>query len=279
MTCRCRHLLLALALLLLGPAARAAITCTSITSPGASINYVNNTTTSIQTFFTVSCTRGSTADPTSVTYDVLADNGNSPLGQNNRASLGAATLRYDVFTGASCATTWKGSRAISDTITWAPGSTGTVTRQTSYWACIVTAQTATTAGGYVDQIRLTLTYGANLTLTGTAGVSIYAPALCSLVTPAGNLSLPYAAFGAQVVRSTTFAVTCTSGMPYTMATDVPEGVLSGVRYLLSLSIAATNGTGAPQTHSVTATAPAGQAGTCAGGTCTNTRVHTLTITY
>jgi spore coat protein U-like protein len=279
MTSRWKHVLLALLLALLLPAARAAITCTSVTAPAVAISYTSNTTTSVQSYFTVSCTRTSTNDATSVSYDVYADNGQNPTGQNNRATLGTATLRYDVYTNASCGTQWKGNKAISDTITWTGGSTGTITRQTSYWTCIVTAQTPTSSGTYSDTIGLTLTYGNNVNVYGTVGVSLYAPALCTMTTPAGDLALNYTAFGPQVSQSTTFAVTCTSGMPYTISTDVTEEVLTGLRYVLSLSSSSSNGTGAAQSHSITATVPAGQAGTCASGSCSATRTHTLTITY
>jgi len=273
------RVLFALLMLLALPGARAAITCT-IGTPGVSINYVNGTTMSVQTYFTVSCTRTSTGDPNSVSYDVLADNGTNPTGQNNRATLGAATVRYDVFTSAACNNSWKGNRKISDTISWTGNATGTISKQTAYWACIVTAQTATTAGIYTDSVGLTMTYGQGNTVAyGTMAVSIYAPALCTMVAPASNLNLTYAAFGPQVSQSTTFAVTCTSGMPYTIATDVTENVITGLRYLLSLSATAANGTGAPQSYGITATFPSGQAGTCAGSVCSATQTHTLTITY
>lgn len=278
-TCLPRFLLVALLALLLAPA-HAAITCTSITSPGVSINYMNSTTASVQGTFTVSCTRSSAADPLSVNYGVRADNGGNPQGVNNRANhAGGATLRYDLYTGSTCGTQWKGNVEISDTISWPAGSTGTITKQTSYWGCITAAQTAAAAGLYADTVGLTLIYGNNQTVPGSVGVSIYAPALCTMITPAGDLVLPYVAFGAQVVRSTSFSVTCTIGMPYTISTDVPEAVLSGVRYVLGLSATSANGTGAPQSHSITATAPAGQAGACAAGACTATRTHTLTISY
>ena len=273
------RLLFALCLLLALPAARAAITCT-IGSPGVSINYVNNTTTSVQTFFSVSCTRTSTGDPNNVSYDVLADNGLWFTGQNNRASLNGAFLRYDVFTNASCGTTWKGNRKISDSIAWANGATGTITKQTSFWGCITTAQAAGSAGTYTDTVTMEMTYGQNNTVTtGTMPVAIYAPALCTMTTPAGNMSLAYTAFGPQQTRSTTFAVTCTNGMPYTVATDVTESVITGLRYTLALSAASSNGTGAPQGYTITATIPGGQAGSCAVGSCTATNTHTLTISY
>ena len=273
-----RHLLLALLLAVLLPAAHATITCTSVSSPGASMNYVNGSTASVQSYFTVSCTRTSTGDPTSVSYDVLADNGLAPTGQNNNAKLGSALLRYDVYTSASCATTWKGNRKISDTITWTGSSTGTITRQTSFWACIVTAATLTTAGNYTDSVGMTLAYN-NLTVSGTVPISIYAPALCTVTTAPGRINLSYAAFGPQVSGSTSFALTCTTGMPYTIATDVTEGVLTGLRYVLGLSAASANGTGAPQSMNITATLPAGQAGSCATASCAATRTHTLTISY
>jgi spore coat protein U-like protein len=268
-----------LAMLLLAlPAAQAAITCTSITSPGASISYVNNTTTSVQTFFTVSCTRSSPGDPNFVDYDVTADNGLYANGQNNNARLGAASLRYDVFTTAGCNTTWKGNRQISDRITWTGGATGTITKQTNFWACIVSATTATASGTFTDTVGLTLTYN-NTVVSGSVPIRIYAPALCTWTTPPSDINLTYAAFGPQVSGSTTFRVTCTSGMPYTIATDVTEAVLTGVRYTLAVNAPDGTGTGAAQSYTITATIPANQAGTCAGSTCSGVRTHTLTISY
>ncbi|NNU44524.1 hypothetical protein [Ramlibacter montanisoli] len=58
-----------------------------------------------------------------------------------------------------------------------------------------------------------------------------------------------------------------------------DNVITGLRYSLVLSANAGNGTGAPQTYGITATFPAGQAGTCAGAICNATQAHTLTITY
>ena len=267
------------ALLLLAlPAAQAAITCTSISSPGASINYVNGTTTSVQTFFTVSCTRSSTGDPTFVDYDVTADNGLYAQGQNNNAALGAARLRYDVFTTAGCNLTWKGNRRISDRITWPAGSTGTITKQTNFWACIVSAMTATSSGTYTDSVGVSLAYN-NTAISGSVPIRIFAPALCTWTSPPGDISLTYAAFGPQVSGNTSFTITCTNGMPYTIATDVTSAVLAGVRYTLSLNASGGTGNAAPQTYGITATIPGNQAGTCAGAACAGMRTHTLTISY
>jgi spore coat protein U-like protein len=271
--------LLALLLLVLAlPAARAAITCTSISSPGVSINYVPNTTPTVQTYFTVSCTRTSTNDPASVNYSVFANNGDNATGVNNRARRNTAYIRYDVYTNASCGQIWNGGRSITDTITWPAGATGTITRQTSFWGCIVNAQNPTASGVYTDNITLTLLYSGGL-LSGAVPVTIYAPALCTLNTAAGNISLTYGAFGVQKSGSTTVRVTCTTGMPYTIDTDVDEAVLNGLRYVLTLNATSANGTGAAQTYTITATIPPGQAGTCATGSCNATRTHTLMISY
>jgi len=62
---------------------------------------VTNTT---QTFFTVTCTRSASGDPTSITYAVAVNNGNNAVGQNNRAALDAHFVRYDVFKETGCGT-------------------------------------------------------------------------------------------------------------------------------------------------------------------------------
>lgn len=270
---------IALAWLLAVPSARAAITCT-IGSPGVSINYASAVPVSLQSFFSVTCTREFATDPTSFSYSVTTDNGRSPNGMNNNAtnSPSGATLRYDFYTASGCGTQWKGNLALSDTITWS--TTGTITKQGTFWTCMATGQTASASGLYSDTAFLTLKTGNNqIVATGTVAVSIYAPALCTITRAPGNMTLTYAAFGAQIATSTTFDVNCTLQMPYTMATDVPEGVLAGLRYTLGVSASTANGTGAPQMFSITATVPAGQAGTCATSNCSASRTHTLTISY
>jgi hypothetical protein len=254
----------------------AAITCSTITSPGVSINYVNNTAVWIQGTFTVTCTRAAGDPATSVTYGVVNDRGGSPSATN-----GVASLQYSLQSLGSCSPSdkWKGANGGGSTIsdTMSLPSTGTFTKQTSFFVCVNFA-TATTAGLYSDTVTLTLTYPAG-SFTGSFQVNIYAPAFCSFTTPPGNISLTYVALGPQVSGSTIFKVQCTTLMPYTLATDVPEYVLQNLRYILSLSSTAANGTGAPQPYTVTATIPAGQSG-CGGGGCGATlKSHSVTISY
>ena len=119
------RLLAASLVLLVSPAVHAAITC-SIGSSGFATAYdpasaLNNVT---QSFFTVTCTRALSSDPSSVNYAVTVDNGMYANGINNRAAYLANRIRYDVFKDSSCATKWKGSTSIAGTINFA--STGTV---------------------------------------------------------------------------------------------------------------------------------------------------------
>lgn len=258
-----------------------AITCTSITSSGVSFSYVNNTTMSVQGTFRVTCTRNAGDPATSVTYDVVADNGTNAQGQNNRATLVAATLRYDVYTGSTCGTQWKGNVKISDTITWTGGATGSQFKDTNFWGCIVTAQTATSSGTYADTVVMTLSYTGGTSITGNLPVNIYAPAVCTFTSPPtpSTISIAYTSLGPERSGSTLFSVQCTNGMPYTLATDVAEGVVVNLRYLLSITGPTMIGSGAPKQYSITATIPAGQAGTCSGGTCVGTNAHTVIVTY
>ena len=105
-----RRILVGAALLVATAWAQAAITCTSITSPGFSTAFSgtvppNNIT---QTSFTVTCNRNLAGDPTTLNYTVSANNGLNPQGQGNQAALGANRLKYDVYKDAACGTAWKG---------------------------------------------------------------------------------------------------------------------------------------------------------------------------
>jgi len=272
---------LALAVALLASAgAHAAITC-SISSGGFAAAYdpasaVNNVT---QTSFTVTCTRGLAGDPTSVNFAVVVDNGLYSVGVNNRAAYLANRIRYDVFRDASCGTKWKGATSIPGTINFV--GTGTVVQQFNYWGCILPGQTGLAAGTYTDQITMTMTYGPapSLVTVGTAGVSIGTPATCSVSAPPGNIVFNYISLGAAANPSTTYGVTCTYALPYTMALDVTSATLVGLNYTLSLSSPSSVGTGAQQTFSINGAMAAGQPGTCAAAGCTGTRVHSITITY
>ena len=270
-----------LALLALGAAslAHAAITC-SVASSGfvAAYDPTAASTNITQTFFTVTCTRGATSDPTSVSYSVKVDNGLNAQGQTNRASFGANRISYDVYKDAACGTQWKGPQAITGTITFS--GTGTATSQGNFWGCVPAAQTGLAAGTYTDTVTMTMTYGSpQSTATGSFGVIITTPTNCSISTPPGNIVFNYVSLGAASNASTSYGVTCTRALPFTMALDATAGTIVGLNYTLTLGTPSSTGTGAAQVFTISGNVAAGQAGTCATATCSGTQARTLTVTY
>jgi hypothetical protein len=85
--------------------------------------------------------------------------------------------------------------------------------------------------------------------------------------------------GSAKAASTTYGVTCTLALPYTMALDATSGTILGLAYTLSLSQSSSTGTGAQQTFSVNGNMAGGQAGTCATATCSGSQARTITVTY
>ena len=273
------RLILAACLVLLPAFAHAAYNC-SITSPGFSAAYVptapsTNVTT---TDFTITCTRA-LSDPTTMNWSAGANNGLRPRGGGrNRAAFGRARINYDIYRDAGCGTQWTSGSPFSGTLDFSGSTSASVT--VSYWGCIPAGQGGLRAGTYTDLVTMTLTYGPFLaTSTGSFPVDIITPATCNLSTPPGNLVFNYTGFGAAANASTTYGVTCTSYLPYTMALDATSGTLLGVNYTLSLPVAGGTGTGLEQSYGINGTIAAGQSGTCGAGTCTASQARTLTITY
>jgi spore coat protein U-like protein len=257
--------------------ASAAYNCT-VSSGGIGAAYSPSaaTTTIVQTSFTITCTRA-LSDASTMSYSVGADNGAHAQGTHNRAALGASLLAYDLFKDSACATQWRGPQTINGTLNFSGSTSASVT--VSYWACITAGQSVP-AGTYTDSVTMTLTYGpGNTTATGIASVSISTPATCNLTTAPGNVVFNYVGFGAAANASTTFAVTCSTYLPYTMALDATSGTILGLNYTIGLSAPSGTGNGAAQTYTISGTIAAGQSGTCATGTCTASQARVLTITY
>lgn len=272
-----RGWLLACALLLPGLAS-AAYSCT-ISSGGFSTIYVatSPTTTIVQSSFTITCTRA-LSDATTMSYSVGADNGAHAQGTHNRAAFGGSLISYDLFKDSACGTQWRGPQTISGTLNFSGSTSASVTVQ--YWGCLSASQTGLPAGTYTDSVNMTLTYGnLNSTATGAFGVSITTNPVCNLTTPPSDIVFNYIAFGPVVNASTSFGVTCTNTLPYTMALDATSGTVLGVSYTLALSAASGTGSGVLQTYSINGSIAAGQPGTCATGSCAASQPRTLTITY
>jgi hypothetical protein len=273
-----------LLLLLAGGGAHAAITCTSITSPGFNTAYVANTTQAMQITFTITCSRGSVNDPTSINYSVFDNNGTHATGNANAAALvtGRTTnkINYDFYTTGCGGTQWAGFTTITGTVTWNANQTGNATDDSTFWACINAPQTPTASGVFTDSVTLTALYNGFNFLSATVPVNIYAPANCTISPAPGNISITYPAFSPiALTGSTTFGANCTQLLPYTLSVSPASGTLSGVNYNVTLSAPGGTGDGTRQTYTVTVTAPPNQGGTCAGPSCTQTQTHTLTLTY
>lgn len=260
--------------------ARAAITC--VVSPsGFSTTYGptfpgwNSTQSSV----TATCTRNLAGDPASITYTLRSNNGGVTSGGFNLANSGANTIRYDTYKDSTCATKWGATAAtqFTGTLTFgAAPSTVAVTHQ--YWGCLPALQVPV-AGTYTDLLTATLNPSSGATVTQTYTASILTPGTCSLSTAPGTVAFTYTALGAAASASTTFGVNCTNRLPYTIALDAVNGVVSGLHYTLALSTSSSRGLGVEQTHTISGNMVAGQAGTCPSGSCSATNLHSVTITY
>lgn len=276
-------LLLAAVLMAAAAPVNAAITC-NVSSPGWSSAYVpaNAATNVTQSSFTVTCQRNAGGDPTTVNYTVAANNGIHAAGAQNRAQLGATANRinYENDANSTCTNLWAGGAAnrIAGTIS---GLAGFIPQSqiVSYWGCIPGSQLGLPAGTYTDTVTMTLRYGGASNPTATFPVSIFTPSTCNISTAPGTVAFTYTAFGAVSNASTTFGVTCTNLLPYTMALDATVGVVVGLQYTLALGAAGGTGNGVQQTYAINGTMPAGQAGTCVTTNCSATQMRTLTITY
>lgn len=278
------RILLAIAVALTAPWTQAAITCSSITSGGWSTAYVPSTaaTNITQSTFTLTCQRNVGTDPTTLSFTVAVDNGLHSQGQQNRGLNGASLIAYENYQDGSCLNIWKatGGSRISGSMTLSgllPAST-----TVSYWGCVPGSQTGLPAGTYTDMVGMTArnSAGGGTLATGSFNVSIVTPAVCNITQAPGSVAFIYTAFRVTAATaSTTFGVTCTSLLPYSIALDAPSGVVAGLQYLVSLSGTSSAGTGSQQSYTVNGTMPAGQAGTCGTGSCSGTDTRTLTITY
>ncbi len=275
-----RFVLLAAAMLL-PPLAQAAYNCT-VSSPGFTAAYdpTSPSTNIVQTSFTITCTRA-LSDANTMNWANAANNGLHPTGgSRNRAQLGGSRISYDVYRDSACASQWRNgtSNDINATLNFGGSTTASVT--VSFWACIPARQTGLPAGTYTDTVTMTLTYGPfNSTTTGAFPVSIATPAQCSLTSAPGNVVFNYVAFGGAANASTTYGVTCTSFLAYTMALDATSGTILGLNYTLGLSAGGATGSGAQQSYTISGNIAAGQSGTCASGSCSASQGRTLTLTY
>jgi spore coat protein U-like protein len=266
-----------------------AVTC-QVTSSGVATSYTGLAVAAAGTA-TVTCTRSATdANPMTINYRLAVNDGaNSSVAPTNRARVGTTSnyLNYDTWQTAACGTIWGPAQGDRVPVGMTLNGTTPSTLIVNYTLCIPASQTFV-PNTYVDTPVTMTVYdgpgnsGNAMAPAGTFQVSINTAASCSITT-IPNIALAYTAFSAAAVNAnTTFGVTCSSGLAYSMALDRVNEVAVGVQYSLALSTLSTPGTGVQQNYTVTATAAAGQAGTCASASCTGTQPagpHTVTVTY
>ena len=154
---------------------------------------------------------------------------------------------------------------------------------------IITAAIA----GLVFSLVSVSSQAATQTATGNFNVTVNFTSVCTVNTTGLAPTFTYTsnqAAAAPAAGALGFSVTCTSGVPYTMALDTggtgytfAAGVYTNTASTLTYSLtlpAAVAGTGAAQAYTLSGSMGANQAGACttAGG-CVFTDTHTLTITY
>lgn len=286
-----------LAVLAFMTTSHAAVVC-NVTSPGLATGYVpaNVTTNITSSTFSVTCSRDNSPGGATVTvqYQIAADSGLNPLGTQNRAVLGANFLNYHLATDPACVTLWDGVNLLPTPIasfTLAKGAS--VTNTYTYYGCILPGQAVLPPEGiYTDTVTMSFLNtkpAAQATFTaGSFPVNITAPATCNLTTPPSNVAFAYTAFSpADVLANSSFGVTCTASLQYTMTLDATIGVAAGLNYSLALNTTATGGvnpltsvgTGAVQSFFINGTMVAGQAGACTTASCLGTEIRMLTVTY
>ena len=260
-------------------------TCTISALPAVSTGYSGGAVT-VQSSVTVNCVR-SAGDPNNVpyAYTVGVDNGLNSGGLNpNKAKL-IANINYDTYQAGSCSPLW-GTTAQTDrlafSLTLSGNSVGSAT--VNYWICIPAGQSVP-LGIYTDTLDVIVYRQVGTVATSRASqtlpISIDTAAVCSMTT-IPNIAMAYTAFSAAAVTATTtFGVTCSSALAYTVALDRTSDVAVGVNYAVALSSPGGTGTGAQQNYTVTVTAAADQAGACATASCVGSQAtpHTVTVTY
>jgi len=198
--------------------------------------------------------------------------------------------RTNLWTNGAAATSGAGSQSVSisfsgNNLTMAAPVTLTV------YMRVPSGQSGKAAGTYshataayvYDNSNGTLLDDISFTPEATIGKN------CSISSgTATQYNVSYTAFRSAPLVDTTsgIPVSCTRGTQYTLSLDATSGVIPTVQLAYTLTFA--NGTGsvtatpsseATNTHILTLTLPAGQAGTCNAGTCTGTSTRTVTITY
>jgi spore coat protein U-like protein len=273
-----------------------AVTCniTTATSVPLSTLYASGAATNVTGTISGSCTPASAAERAYIFIGL--DGGKPPAGRAMTRQNGTEPLNYQIYHRSATSGIWNEGTGVASNNTGAGGVLYRLANSAAvqnfsyvYYLNIPAGQTTAPAGIYDDllitaTIRLSTAGGLSTgTVLGSTifGASASIVSSCYFSTSPSSLVLNYTSFtGTAVTGNSTFALSCTSGSPYTLAIGPPAtGTALGIDYTLTLSAASGTGTASPQSFGVTGTAAANQAGTCATSTCSATNPHTITVTF
>lgn len=266
--------------------ARAAYSCSISITPILTIYSPSVATNNDSTgTYTMNCTRA-VGDAAAMPYTLRANNGIHSGGANpNRAQLGANSYTYDLYRNAGFTQLWGGTGGTDIDTGTNPVNFGAALSATftgPFYLRVPGGQsTLFPAGDYTDTVTITLNpAGGGNTVTTALLVTVRTTNSCQITVAPGNVNFTYTSFqAAPAASSSTYGVRCTSLFPYTMSLDgIQPYNLLGLDYTLSVPASST-GTGLTQTHTISGNIAAGQAGTCATGTCNGTQTRTLTISW
>lgn len=285
------RLLLGVAVLLGALPAQAAVSCSISTNPELKVIYATFwANVNLQGTVNITCTRAP-SDPPNYNIWIAMDQGTN--GRTATVEGGTATIGYELFHSNGAAGTWTNTGsvppgstnngAISDTLQFGQGTSDTASYV--FYLRVPSWQVFKPAGVYVDALAVTIRRNnANGTIVAADTLPVYisVPRSCRFSTPPSPISINYPAFSpAAVTGVSNFALTCTQGTDYTIALDSTRSVIPTVELAYSLSLSQTDATGnaVAQPYTVNISVDPGQAGRCAGSTCTGTDTRTLTVTY
>lgn len=267
----------------------------SVTASSTGVLYNSAANTDTQGAAILTCTRAAT-DAATLTYRLKADNGLNVNGTVRRVRLGATgnRLNYTLRRAAACNNTSNWYAPVTGTTNVIRGTLNfgaALSQSVTVPYCLRVRGTAggnpaaPTAGVYTDTVNIFGQFpdndGGALTPVVPITYSVGVNNQCVLNSFPTSMVFNYTSFSAtpQVVAQS-FNLRCSNTLPWTATVSPTAATVLGLNYTVAVSPAVTtNGTGASQAVTLTATMPANQSGTCNTGTCTGTQAHTVTITY
>ena len=290
-----RPLWLVMVLFAMGISPAWAVFSCSVTATSTGVLYIAPTPQDSQGVATLTCTREG-GDPNTLSYRLKAGDGlNVNRTQRNvRLGLPANDLSYSLQSTAGCAngSNWYApATGIINVVTGILNFGAALSQSVNVPYClrirVGTAGNANLppAGVYTDTINIFGQFPDSdagvLTAFAPITYSVGVNNQCVFNSSPTAMLFNYSAFNPTVQTAvSTFNLRCSNGLRWMVTVSPASAAVIGLNYGIAVSPSVTTiGTGLNQLVTLTGTMAAGQAGTCALGTCTGTQIHTVTIEY